>query len=1323
MASRSFFADINLDQNELQFAVLHSLASAPSSGTEVEGQIYYDTGSNTPFFWNGSAWTSMSSAAASSVPWSGVTSGTNTNQTLVVGSNTIFLIGDGTLEFEGAGAGDMTLGTNLTGATDRTVNLPDVSATSTLIASSDTPAADQFVVATGSTEGIVEYRVIANSDIAGILALDDLTDVVITSPANPSYLRYNGSNWIDVTAATVASDVNGSLDHGSLTGLTDDDHSQYVYDSPTSSSRNLVTAANATTIPLTLRGASSHSAELFVVENSGGTDLFFIAADGDLTARGSIKGGGSAGTADSTAFILDNSGIGGGPRTFTFPNSSGEIITNNAAQNISGTKTFGSQDIRFESLVSSSHGWTFSTSKSSGNFDLLTVPPISTAATLLATADGSVTAGEFAVASNTTVGEITFRDLQSSDLPAISLDDLSDVVITTPANPSYLRYNGSNWIDVAESQIVTDIESSIDHGSIAGLSDDDHTQYVITSPSVSTRNVIESSSNSLIGLSLEYDVASSSAAYRPWFEILGDTSLSANLFSVGIGTSGYQVLITDAALTVDGASTFGSTVVINDVTTHNARVDIDDNSTVRFYDDDDSNYVAIDVPSAVTSNYTLTFPDAGPPGANYVLMADASGDFSWVDGSGVAVSDHGSLSGLGDDDHTQYHTDARALTWLGTRSTSDLPEGTNLYYTDERVDDRVASLIQDGTGITWTYDDGANTLTGNVSLASFSLDDLSDVDTSGASTNDLLQLNGSGTWVPIDPSTVGVTDHGSLSGLSDDDHAQYIIDDPANSSRNVIDPTADDTTSLTVQASGNSGSASFNILEVNNSAGSNLFAIQDLSNSYYAEFDSTLDGILVNATMTFLGADIELVNGSSETITIQPPASVTDWTFTLPADSGSSGEFLQTNGSGVTSWATALTSVALDDLTDVVITSPANPSYLRYNGSNWIDVAASQIVTDIESSIDHGSISGLSDDDHAQYITDAPTNDTRNQIVGNNGQRMLLDATNGTGGLYSSPEGDTIFRVQTNAGDDYLRFNATSNLTMVMQVNATNLQLHNNTPIVFKSASTNAADGVSLRASGTISSSYTITLPGSGPAASGNILYNTGSGTMAWGSHNNLSGLTTGDPHTQYVTKSPTSTSRNLITAGNSTTIPLTVRANATQAVDVFVVENSGGTNYLTIDNGGDATFSQDVIITGDLTVNGTTTTVNTTELIVEDNIIVVNSAGTVQNAGLEVERGASANASIFYNETSDEWFVDNASVSLQIARKYVDTSTIVGDSSTDTWDITHNMGTSDVIAVVYDSSDNQVETEIVITDSNTVTVNFAKPPATSVTYRVVVVG
>jgi len=51
-------------------------------------------------------------------------------------------------------------------------------------------------------------------------------------------------------------------------------------------------------------------------------------------------------------------------------------------------------------------------------------------------------------------------------------------------------------------------------------------------------------------------------------------------------------------------------------------------------------------------------------------------------GGGGGVSDHGALTGLGDDDHTQYHTDARANTWLSGKDTDAIAEGaTNLYVT------------------------------------------------------------------------------------------------------------------------------------------------------------------------------------------------------------------------------------------------------------------------------------------------------------------------------------------------------------------------------------------------------------------------------------------------------------------------------------------------------------------------------------------------------------------------------------------------------------------------------------------------------------------
>ena len=54
---------------------------------------------------------------------------------------------------------------------------------------------------------------------------------------------------------------------------------------------------------------------------------------------------------------------------------------------------------------------------------------------------------------------------------------------------------------------------------------------------------------------------------------------------------------------------------------------------------------------------------------------------------------------------------AGTATSLSNHNTGALTEGSNLYYTDERVDDRVGALIVGGTGITATYNDAAGTLT------------------------------------------------------------------------------------------------------------------------------------------------------------------------------------------------------------------------------------------------------------------------------------------------------------------------------------------------------------------------------------------------------------------------------------------------------------------------------------------------------------------------------------------------------------------------------------------------------------------------------------
>ena len=89
-------------------------------------------------------------------------------------------------------------------------------------------------------------------------------------------------------------------------------------------------------------------------------------------------------------------------------------------------------------------------------------------------------------------------------------------------------------------------------------------------------------------------------------------------------------------------------------------------------------------------------------------------------------------------------------------------------------------------------------------------------------------------------------------------------------------------------------------------------------------------------------------------------------------------------------------------------------------------------------------------------------------------------------------------------------------------------------------------------------------------------------------------------------------------------------------ADNTITLPNSSGTVAL-FDGSGNFT------VPGNLTVQGDTTTLNTATLLVEDNLVVLNSnvTGTpTLNAGLEIERGDYTNASLYWDETANAWYV-----------------------------------------------------------------------------------
>lgn len=131
---------------------------------------------------------------------------------------------------------------------------------------------------------------------------------------------------------------------------------------------------------------------------------------------------------------------------------------------------------------------------------------------------------------------------------------------------------------------------------------------------------------------------------------------------------------------------------------------------------------------------SVSWKTVGGVSTTFLALTDTPANYTGEAGNFVKVNagesdlefgqpNHTELSNIGTNTHTQIDTHIADTSIhfsdLSGFDTDDLAEGTNLFFTTERVDDQVANLIQNGTGITWTYDDVAGTLTGNVSITQY----------------------------------------------------------------------------------------------------------------------------------------------------------------------------------------------------------------------------------------------------------------------------------------------------------------------------------------------------------------------------------------------------------------------------------------------------------------------------------------------------------------------------------------------------------------------------------------------------------------------------
>ena len=121
-----------------------------------------------------------------------------------------------------------------------------------------------------------------------------------------------------------------------------------------------------------------------------------------------------------------------------------------------------------------------------------------------------------------------------------------------------------------------------------------------------------------------------------------------------------------------------------------------------------------------------------------------------LNGTASSIANH-NTDALSEGSSNLYFTNTRWDTRLGTKTTDNLTEGSsNLYYTDARADGRVTagfsskstSDLSEGTNLYYTN------ARADARIAAASINALSDVNTSGVATNQILSWNGSA-FVPI----------------------------------------------------------------------------------------------------------------------------------------------------------------------------------------------------------------------------------------------------------------------------------------------------------------------------------------------------------------------------------------------------------------------------------------------------------------------------------------------------------------------------------------------------------------------------------------------
>ena len=484
--------------------------------------------------------------------------------------------------------------------------------------------------------------------------INELSDVLLSGPANGQLLQYNGTNWINFTPSYLTSlgSVGGhtdvTLSTPSSGQLLKYNGSQWENWTP-----NYLTSFSETDTlaTVTARGATTNTACTFLnVTVSGNLNVLGTTTQNNVTTLN---------VTNNEIVINENQATGG----------LNAIIRNDRGSDPD-------VDIRWDEVANK---WKFTNDGS-------TYYNLPTAASDLTNDAGYLT----------------------SPGP---LDGLSDVVISNPSTNEVLRYNGSQWVNASVSttaQVVVqdaapsnpspgDMWWKSDEGTLKiYYSDTDTNQWVDASP---------------VGDPFENVYAS--VAFFPGANVnkgafAFSEATGAMYYSNGVSWTSQRVVTTNSSTSSDFATLLANTQLTYSVSAIDDPGANADKKLVRL---SDSQGVTSDITlqagtglSVVRSNNEIIFNNDVTDTTYGISSEPAAGSNATLRLTGSdGVLDNVTFAGA--DGLTVENTDANTITFRA-------PNISSQFYTDEQAQDTVAQMFANGThtNITFTYDDANNAI-------------------------------------------------------------------------------------------------------------------------------------------------------------------------------------------------------------------------------------------------------------------------------------------------------------------------------------------------------------------------------------------------------------------------------------------------------------------------------------------------------------------------------------------------------------------------------------------------------------------------------------